>query len=64
MVVPKKSDRLMKHKMDYDKQKHDQVYTSSEESEYNALKYDFDKGVKLLPHKLKRFQELKEKLGK
>ncbi len=63
MVVPKKSDRLIVHLMVSDKIKQKQ-YTTSEESEYNALKYDFDMGVNLLPHKLKRFQELKDKLGK
>ena len=65
MVVPKKSDKLIKRSMDFDKTKHNILSAaSSEESEYNALKYDLEHGTNLLPHKLKRLQELKEKLGK
>ena len=40
------------------------THNSSEESEFNALKYDLEHGMKLLPHKMKRYNELKEKLGK
>lgn len=63
MVVPKRNDRLIQHFMSSQKQK-DKQYNSTEESEFHALDWDFKKGVKLLPHKLERYLELKKKLGK
>lgn len=64
MVCPKKSDRLVIHLMSSDYAKEPTAYSSSEESEYNTLKYDIEKGTTLPSHKMKRLQELKEKLGK
>ena len=64
MVVPKRSDRLMQHLMNSNKTQYSKPYNNSEESEYNTLKYDIDKGMKLPEHKMKRFLELKIKLGK
>ena len=63
MASPKKHDKLMKHLMKSDRVEV-KAYTTSEESEFNALKYDLEHGMKLLPHKMNRYNELKEKLGK
>ncbi len=63
MAVPRRHDKLMKHLMDSDKTI-SKSYSTSEESEFNALKYDIDHGMKLLPHKMNRYNELKIKLGK
>jgi hypothetical protein len=63
MAVPKRSDKLMQHKMHLDKLEH-KDHDSTEDSEFNALNYDVEHGVNLLPHKMKRYLELKEKLKK
>ena len=64
MATPKPSDRLIKHLMVSDKAEAPKAYTYSEESEFLILKHDIDKGMTLPPHKMKRYAELKAKLGK
>jgi len=64
MVVPKKHDRLMKRLVAIDRNKEQKQYSSSELSEFNALEWDISKGVKLPPHKVERYLELKKMLSK
>ena len=64
MASPKKHDKLVKQLMSARKTEPSKAYNTSEESEFNALKYDLEHGIKLLPHKMNRYNELKEKLGK
>ena len=64
MAVPKRHDKLMKHLMTSDKAEQPKTYTYSEESEFLTLKHDIDKGMKLPQHKINRYLELKQKLGK
>ena len=63
MAVPKRHDKLMQHLMASDKMT-SKAYSTSEETEFNSLKYDIDHGIKLPPHKMKRYNELKLKLDK
>ena len=64
MATPRRSDRLIQHFMKSQKVEATKNYSTSEESEYNILKYDLDKGVTLPYHKMNRYNELKKKLGK
>ena len=64
MAVPKRNDRLIQHFMKSQKVDSAKSHSTSEETEFNSLKYDIDHGMKLPEHKMKRYNELKEKLKK
>ena len=63
MAVPKKNDRLVKQLMS-SRLNEAKSYSTSEETEFNSLKYDIEHGMKLPPHKMNRYNELKLKLGR
>lgn len=64
MATPKKHDRMVKQLMSARKNETSKAYTTTEESEFSALQYDLDHGMTLPSHKMNRYNELKQKLGK
>ena len=64
MVRPSRNDKMIQHFMKLQKSEPPKSHTTTEETEFNTLKYDLDRGMKLPEHKMKRFYELKTKLGK